>query len=215
MATTVRFWLSYDCFRLPKQLISFNRKHCVVSCHISVNIFQMDHNTWVKTVFYIYSIFMDSNFVHSLTLIQIMGYNITSPKRKSVSVIVKLLSIRFCSSDCGKDYQVDGGTVHFDGHPTTYQSKVSISCSDGYDLNGNNYTTCLATGKWDKTSSCKPKGTHSGNKLLCCKRCFNINHFSGNSFLLITAFVFYMCIFAKYHDVLIADLSNVSKYCIS
>ena len=71
------------------------------------------------------------------------------------------MSYIVCISDCGKDYVLDGGIVHFDGHKTTYNSQVPISCLDGYDLVGEDSTTCLATGEWEKTSSCKPKGTKS------------------------------------------------------
>ena len=55
---------------------------------------------------------------------------------------------------------LEGGIVHYEGHTTTYQSQVPVTCLDGFDLVGKNVITCLATGQWDKTSSCKPKGTH-------------------------------------------------------
>ena len=71
--------------------------------------------------------------------------------------VVSLLTEKYFS-DCGRGFKLDGGQVDFTGHPTTYNSNVSVSCLDGYDLNGDNYIICLASGQWSKTATCVAKG---------------------------------------------------------
>lgn len=44
-----------------------------------------------------------------------------------------------------------GDHVHSDSSSTTYGSKVTFSCDDGYELNGQATIVCLPTGNWSAT----------------------------------------------------------------
>ena len=62
--------------------------------------------------------------------------------------------------DCGTDYKLANGYVHYDGQEKTAGDQVSVSCMKGYTLEGSAFTTCLADGSWNRSTTCRLKGIH-------------------------------------------------------
>ena len=111
---------------------------------------------------------------HSL-IINIYSYII----KIHITTLIVYLN-RFCFLDCGQNYTIKNGYVHFKGDKTTYNHQFPVSCLEGYSVIGDKNTTCLASGTWSKHSACKPTGLFSfqvnlallNSGLLCiCKRC--------------------------------------------
>ena len=67
--------------------------------------------------------------------------------------------LHFCA-DCGKIYPLENGHAHFSGYTTTFNSTVPVHCDKGYEVEGDDYISCLASGNWSRTSACKIKGLY-------------------------------------------------------
>lgn len=57
--------------------------------------------------------------------------------------------------DCGDPTPVNGLP---NTGVTTYGSVLTVSCEDGYDLNGPSQITCQSDGSWTDTPVCVAKG---------------------------------------------------------
>ena len=68
--------------------------------------------------------------------------------------------LHFCA-DCGKIYPLENGHAHFSGYTTTFNSTVPVHCNKGYEVEGDDYIHCLASGNWSRTSACKIKGLYA------------------------------------------------------
>ena len=58
------------------------------------------------------------------------------------------------------EYDLEFGTVTFDERWTTYRSKASVTCHDGYRIHGEESLTCLASGKWSTLTKCVIHGKY-------------------------------------------------------
>lgn len=66
--------------------------------------------------------------------------------------------------DCGSDYSIRNANVDFGGK-TTINNKVKVICNFGYEMQGDEYITCLSDGTWSNDTSCQLKTCSSTFKL--------------------------------------------------
>ena len=76
-----------------------------------------------------------------------------------LSQITILLHL-FFSPDCGSEYVLENGYIEFSGKPTTFNSSIPVTCSDGYKDQGEDHIYCQANGTWTEHTACQIRGEH-------------------------------------------------------
>ena len=60
------------------------------------------------------------------------------------------------------------GNADFSGQTTTFNSKVPVTCYEGFNIIGVDHITCQADGDWSKDASCQIKGISKVKHAFCC-----------------------------------------------
>ena len=70
-----------------------------------------------------------------------------------------LFTIYYAYVGCKNNLVINNGIVHFyDEKETLFQETIEITCHTGYQLYGDNTTTCQHDGSWSMNSVCRLKG---------------------------------------------------------
>ena len=68
-----------------------------------------------------------------------------------------LLLIYFSNSwfdilDCGMNVTIPNGHVRFNMNRTTFNETASVSCNEGFEIQGEHFIKCQEYGTWSRTS---------------------------------------------------------------